>query len=261
MDCRRSLVVSLGLVSGLAGCTHNSSLPLQANNSAAATVPPPSAKVVKEPELPMRPPHAATCVKLGNLYEQQADQQGTAPAEQQAKYQLARKAYQQALQIDPKCLEASLAMARLHAKIGDHERAVTDYQNALKVHPKEASLWYEVGMYYGQHKEWQSSLRCLQQAATMEPENRQYTNSLGFALARCGQYDQSYEVFRKTVGAAMAHYHLAQMLHHLQQDELSKQQLQLALQADPNLASAQQMLVQLQTGAVPAVQQTEAANQ
>src|SRR5262249_21540458 len=161
------------------------------------------------------------------------------------------------------CVQASLAKARLHAKMGDHTRAVTDYEKLLKARPKDAAICYEAGMYYGQHKEWQPSLRCLRQAAELEPENRKYSNSLRFALARCGQKDESYEIFRKTVGDAKAHYHLAQMLHYLQQDELSKQQLQLALQADPNLAPAQQMWVQLQNGTAPAVQQAqfETANQ
>jgi tetratricopeptide (TPR) repeat protein len=263
MDCRRSLVASLSLAAGLVGCAHNPSLPLQSNTAATSVTPPPGAKIVKESEVPKHPPHATTCVKFGAVYEQQAEDEGVPPTERRAKYEMALKAYQQALTIDPNCVEASLALARLHAKLGDHPRAVTDYEKILKARPKDAAVWYEAGMYYGQHKEWQPSLRCLQQAAKLEPENRKYTNSLGFAFARCGQYDESYELFRKTVGEAKAHYHLAQMLHHLQQDELSKQQLQLALQADPNLTPAQQMLVQLQNGAAPAVQpvQFQAANQ
>src|SRR5437660_31093 len=117
MDCRRSLVVSLSLAAGLAGCTHSSSLPLQPNTTAAAT-PPPGAKIIKEADLPKRQPQAITCVKFGKVYEQQAEQDGVPPTEQRAKYESALKAYQQALTIDANCLDASVAVARLHAKMG-----------------------------------------------------------------------------------------------------------------------------------------------
>src|SRR5947209_9246832 len=101
MDCRRSLALSLSLAAGLLGCSHSSSVPLQPNTAAAPTTPPPGAKIVKETDLPKHAPHATTCVKFGAVYEHQAEQPGVAPAEQRSNYELALKAYQQALTIDP----------------------------------------------------------------------------------------------------------------------------------------------------------------
>ena len=46
----------------------------------------------------------------------------------------------------------------------------------------------------------------------------------------------------------MAHYQLARMLQHMQQPELCKQQLVLALQNEPGLEAAQKLLTLVQSG-------------
>ena len=128
------------------------------------------------------------------------------------------------------------------------------YHKALQEHAKNASLWYELGICHGSKKEWEPSLQCLQNACKFDPENRQYTNALGYCLARCGRYDESYACFRPIVGEARAHYNLARMLHHLNQDEQSKEQLRQALMAEPRLMAAAEMLMQLE-GRVPVDQE------
>jgi tetratricopeptide (TPR) repeat protein len=247
MDCRRTLLLSLGLlVCAAAGCVFKKSQSVLPTPESLAME-----EVGRERKLPKRPPHASTCVAYGDFARQEADSTTRTPVEQDFMREQARKAYQQALEIDPKNLQASRALAQLYDARGDHERAVATYQKALKAHPKEAMLWSELGMSHARQKEWEPALKCLRKGLQLDPENRQLALNLGHCLARAGRYEDSLACFQKVVGPAKAHYNLARMLHHLQQNDLSMQHVQLALREDPQLVPAQQLLAHLEGRPVP----------
>jgi tetratricopeptide (TPR) repeat protein len=241
MDCRRSWLVALGLAGAVVGCGPDRAQ--QVNPE-----PPLAAKVKQASDGPKQKPKAATCVAAGDMYQQQADDADCTPLRQQQLRDMARRAYQQALVTEPNDVGASRALAGLYEKVDEHDKAVAAYRKALKAHPKEASLWHELGLCLAKHKEWQPALECLQTAAKLDPENRQYTNAHAYALARSGHMDESYACFERTVGEAKAHYNVARMLHHMNQDNLCRQHLQLALTADPQLTPAREMLAQLEAG-------------
>src|SRR5437879_5819061 len=115
MDCRKSLVLALGLV-GAAGCVPQGSVP---------TVPPQPAVVQPAKELPKHPPkNAETCVAAGDFFAAQAAEAAKGSAKQEGLCDQARKAYQQALEIDPNCVRAYQALGQLYTTMGDQERAV-----------------------------------------------------------------------------------------------------------------------------------------
>jgi tetratricopeptide (TPR) repeat protein len=100
-------------------------------------------------------------------------------------------------------------------------------------------------MAQARQKQWEPALAHLKEASDLDPENRSYETTYAYTLARAGKWQESYQAFCKLGTPAEAHYNLARMLHHLQQDDASREHLALALQADPNLASARQMLASL----------------
>src|SRR5207244_1685647 len=83
---------------------------------------------------------------------------------------------------------------------------------------------------------------CFQKALDLDPENREYMKKLGFTLARLGQTEQSLALLTRAMGAPLAHYNLARMMEHLGHCEESRHHLELALQLNPNLAQARDML-------------------
>src|SRR5262249_2250042 len=127
-------------------------------------------------------------------------------------------------------------------------RALEVYQKGVADHPKEAELWYELGLCYARNKQWEQALENLHQAVDLDPENRTRVRSLGFCLARTGNIDESFAVFAKLDGEAIAHYQVARMLLHLNQDQLARQHLRLAVQLKPDLTSASQLLASLESG-------------
>jgi tetratricopeptide (TPR) repeat protein len=241
MDCLRTLPLALGVACFALGCTHVTGLPV------TEPVDPRRVHKVEEQDLPRRDPKPSTCVGCAEFRVQMAttDPHATA-ADKQRLYDEARRAYQQAIRIDPNYLPAYEGLGKLYVLINDYPRAVETYHKALKKNEKEPRLWFELGMCYARQKQWEPAIKDLQTAWSLDPENRQYADTLGFCLARAGRYDESLACFRKAVGEAMAHYNLARMLHHMHQDGLSQQQLAQALRVDPDLEPAQEMLAQLQ---------------
>jgi tetratricopeptide (TPR) repeat protein len=240
MDCRKSLVLALGLVGGAVGCVPQNSVP---------TVPTPPV-IEKAKDLPVRPPKtAASCVAGGDFFASEAAGAPQGSTKQEDLYDRARKAYQQALDIEPNCLPAFRSLGKLYVTLGDRERALATYQKALQKHPKEATLWFDLGMCHARYKDWDRANEALRRAAEFDPENRQYHNVLGHCLARAGRYDEALAAYRKAAGEAhgeaQAHYNLARMLHHLNKNAEARQQLQLAVRAEPTFEAAQRLLAQL----------------
>ena len=164
----------------------------------------------------------------------------------QAKREKARRAYQQALAIDPQYLPAYESLASLYNDLKDHSHAVAIYRKAAQMFPNEPRVFYELGKCYGGVKEWEPAIQCLAHAVELDPENRQYVDTLGWMQARVGLFDDSLATFRKVHDAAEAHYRLALMLEHLNRPELCKQQLLAALEKDPHQERAKALLAKMQ---------------
>jgi len=202
------------------------------------------AEATPEKELPKRSPKAHTCVVLANLKEKEAEATQM-PREQEMLRDQARQLYQQALEVDPENLEALHAIAKMYVAIKDHDRAISAFGRALKAYPRQGAVWFDLGMYQSQCKEWEPAVSSLSQAVACEPENRYFATTLGYCLARAGRFEESLACFQQTVGPAKAHYNLARMLIHMNQMDQGKEQLRQAVQADPELSEARQMLAQV----------------
>ncbi|HLN29328.1 MAG TPA: tetratricopeptide repeat protein [Gemmataceae bacterium] len=243
MDCRVTFVLAFGLATGGLGCASQAKLPLVANNDKPAEGTP------KPHDQSPRQPMASTCIACGEFCEKNAADPRHSPAEKERLLDQARKAYQQALEREPNNLAAFEALARLYTTLGDHAHAVATYEKAVQAHPEKASAWFELGMCHARSKEWEPALDNLRHAVELDPEDRTYNHFYGFCLARAGRYEESLAVFARVEEEGIAHYDLACMLHHMNEDELSKQHLRTALEKKPDLNPARQLLAALETPA------------
>lgn len=251
MDCRVSLLFGMaaGVFVGTTGCTPSlftrPDTPTSQTVSKDALSPRDRELVKKEKDLPKRKPKAATCVSFGDFRLREAMAPTRTKDQQRAMLAEARKAYQQALEIDPRCLEAHRGIAQSYQAEENREQAIGAFQSALRLMPEHAGLWFELGMLHSRQKEWEPAVEALAQSAALEPNNRRYTNLFGYCLARAGKYEQSLDYFSRVVGAARAHYNVGRMMIHNGQVEGGKQQLQRALELEPKLTEASEELARL----------------
>jgi tetratricopeptide (TPR) repeat protein len=242
MPARGSLLFLTGLALGSAvGCATLPGLsPAPTGDSSSTRA---EGKAAKRQPLP------ATCVAFGELQESAAADSTRSPAEQEQLRNKARLAYQQALQASPNDLPALLALARLYMSEGDYERALATYERAIAAHPKDAKPRYELGMCNARRKKWDLALENLKKAIELDPENRSYQRTYGLCLARAQRPEESFKALAKLEGVVEAHYDLARMLHHLDQDDAAKEHLRRALAQKPEHLEAQQLLEALESRA------------
>jgi tetratricopeptide (TPR) repeat protein len=175
-------------------------------------------------------------------------------------YDEARRIYQEILKAEPDQIEACRGLARIYGRMADYERAQESYNRALARHPRDLTLWYEQGMMHNRRKDWAAGAQCFRKALEVDPENQRCLKALGFTLARAGQLSESVSCLTRAMGsAAAAHCNVAQMLLHMSdmepgqpresREELARQHLRQALQADPHCERAQELLASLQTHA------------
>lgn len=233
-----------GSLSGT-GCFPQATVPLAANGT-------PMAKVEPENSRPKRSPKAATCVAFGDFRASTATEPGRSPSEREQLREQARRAYQQALETDAHCVPAYLGLARLYQALEDPERALAVYQKGVQALPREASLWYEMGMLQARQKDFAGAEKGLRAAADLDPDNRTYQTTLGYCLARSGRYDDAFQCFRKAGTEAQAHYKVARMMHHNGEDGRAREQLRAALDGQADLAVARQLLDEIDGRAQPA---------
>jgi hypothetical protein len=231
----------LCLLIAVAGCQHQVTA-LSPAGKASGPMPPqeippapkPNVKVSSAPKKDLPP---AVLVSWGDFKAGEAFAPDISPARRQEIRDSARQDYEQALKADPKNIPAYQGLARVYTAMHNYDRAIETYQLALKLAPNGAPLWYELGMCHNYQRNWNSALECLDRAAQLEPTNRTYNNALGIVLAESGRYHESLDCFVRVNGQAMGHLRLAQTLQRLNQPELSRQYLAVALQKDPNLAT------------------------
>lgn len=212
---------------------------------------PPNAKVVKAEDQPKITPKAETSVTFGNLRLHAAmDGSAQGDSREEALTQ-ARKLFEQALKSDPKCTEAYLSLAKLEQTRGNYDGALDYYHKALAIDPKATTIWYDLGVCQARHGNWPAAVESLQQASNLDHDNRAYIKTLAFCLAKNGRYDDSMACFMRIMDEGQAHYNLARLLHYEKQDDLSRLQIQLAIQANPKLVAAQDLLAQLDGRSAP----------
>jgi tetratricopeptide (TPR) repeat protein len=163
----------------------------------------------------------------------------------------ARKLFEQAVKTDPKCTEAYKGLALVEQTKGNYDGALDYFRKAIAIDPKAAQSWYDLGVCQAKHGNWSPAVESLQQASNLDRENRAYVKTLGFCLAKSGRCDESVASFMRIMDEAQARYNVARLLHYEKQDDLCRAQIGLALQANPQLTLAYNLLAELDGRSVP----------
>lgn len=240
MEGRWKSLMAAGVLCGLTGCGLLDKKPA----SSMGTVEPPITSNSRDDRRGKDGPVGANLlVQLGEVRIQAATDPNKTAAERESLCNEARITYEKALQQEPKNLDAMLGMARLYAVVKDKEKCVEWYQRASKTYPKNAKVPSEEGKVLGAHfKDKDAAIQCMHTATILDPENRVYRKDLGFTFAWAGRYKEAYAWIVTVMPEAEARYNLAGLMHFNGHDDLAKQELALALKANPNFEPSKQAL-------------------
>lgn len=174
-------------------------------------------------------------------------------AETQGNYTKAFDNYTKALEIEPTNLSALLSTARLYDRQGQAPQAAEFFQKAIKTKPDDAALYNELGLVKAKGGSAAEAESNIQKAIALEPTNSRYRNNLAGILVEGGRSDEAVKQLEQVFAPAVANYNVAYLHASKQNIAAAQQHLQLALQIDPNLKEARDLMNRLGgSGAVQA---------
>ncbi len=161
--------------------------------------------------------------------------------ESQSKYAKAQENYTKALTIEPTNQAALLSMARLHVRQQQYAEAEQMFSKALAGNP-QADVYNELASIFQKQGRMAEAQSAVQQAIAAEPNSQRFRNNLAGMLVASGRSDEAVQQLSQVFPPAIASYNVA-YLHFANQDLAGAQQyLQAALQADPNLKEARELM-------------------
>jgi tetratricopeptide (TPR) repeat protein len=210
------------------------------------------------------PPAPETLATFADVQLQSAFDEKTLPTAREGLLDAARMGYQKALQRDPKCKPAMVGLARYYARVGEREKAIEMYKKYLTANPTDKEVVHEVAKVHVGWEDWPGAIAWCKFALKIDPENLAFRKTLAFSMARSGKWEEAFDVMCQVMPEAQARYNMARVLEHMKQPDACRQQLMLALKADPNYADARDFLAELnepKSGDVPASKDPNALQQ
>jgi Tfp pilus assembly protein PilF len=157
----------------------------------------------------------------------------------------ARKNYDAVLALQPKNVDAVLAIARLDEVGGHTEQAEQGYRRAVKLAPNSAQAHFSLGKFLANQRRWTESAESLTKAMLSEPDHVQYRYELAVTLVHCGDVNSAMPHFIRTIGDAEAHYNVGLILQEEGNLAEAERHFAMAVTKKPELTEAQNWLVHL----------------
>ncbi len=167
----------------------------------------------------------------------------------------AMEQYTKALEAEPQNPSALASVARLHEKREQHAEAVDYFNRALKVAPNDASLYNDLGLTYSKMGKHAEAVEQLQRAIAIAPSTTRYANNLAVVQMNGGQTDNAMQTLLKAHEPAKAHYNMAWMYYQRQDVTSARTHLGQALQIDPSMDRAKELMDKIGTPRVAEVAQ------
>lgn len=165
--------------------------------------------------------------------------------ESQGQFEKALANYTKALEGDPNNLPALVSTARLYDRQSQADRAAEFFQKAIKTKPNDATLYNDLGLVYQKQGNLAASKDQLQKAIAIDPKNVRYHNNLAAVLVDNGQSEDAVKQLGLVHAPAVANYNVAYLHFSKQNIPAAQQHLKVALQQDPNLQPARELMNRL----------------
>ena len=212
----------------------------------------PAAPVEVAAEPPKKgPPTPDTRCAFADVQLEAALDEKKPPGDREALLDAARIGYQKALEQDPKNKRAILGLARFYSRLGDTGKSVEMYKQYLTYYPNDKDIAHEVAKAHAKWKDWEGAVAWCQFTLRIDPENLAARKTMAFCMTRLGKWEDAFHLLCEFLPEPQARYLMASALRHHNRVNEARQQLQLALQIDPDHADARALLAELDAPPAP----------
>jgi len=150
--------------------------------------------------------------------------------------------YDAALRLDPNHIQAYSNRGNRYADLGQHERAIQDYDDALRLDPNFAQAYSNRGNHYGSLGQHEQAIEDFDAAIRLDPNDAKAYYNRGNSYERLGQHERAIHDYdaaiRLNPNDASAYTNRSASYAALGQQERAIQDCDDAIRLDPNLAQA-----------------------
>ena len=158
--------------------------------------------------------------------------------ESSGKYDAARRVYKKLIAEFPNQYEPYHRLAVVADKQRRHDEAQALYAQAIRIEPKNAELFNDLGYSYYLDGELGKSERAILKAVSLEPTNSRFRNNLGLVIGQQGRFSNAFTQFSTAGSKADAHFNMAFLFASNGEYEQAKRSLRLAVAFDPRHEAA-----------------------
>lgn len=152
---------------------------------------------------------------------------------------------QKVLEIDPRNVEAWVAIGSAHAQKGDGAKAMEAFQKALAINPRLPSAANNLAWLYSEAgRDPDEALRLAQLAKEGAPDDPHVSDTLGWVLYKRGIYQRALSLLKETAGKlpdnAKVQFHLGMTHLKLGDRPAAREALRRALQINAAFEGAEE---------------------
>jgi len=144
--------------------------------------------------------------------------------------------------VNPRSVDAYLALGAIHGKAGDHDSAIKMYRVALDISPDHYRVLYNLGVSYGKKGWLREATEALEKSRNTNPDFLAAHFNLALAYHQQKRYTEAIgehrEVLRLDPGYAASHGDLGRIYQEIGELDRALAELDRALEIQPDLAPA-----------------------
>jgi tetratricopeptide (TPR) repeat protein len=156
----------------------------------------------------------------------------------------ARAQYEKALKENPEHFTVLVEYARMEDRNNRLDPASKLYQRAIAAKPAQASTYNYLGLCYMRMNRSEEAAKTLSKAIELEPTKPLYHNNLAAIYVQMNRTNDALTELKKVNLPAEAHYNVAYLMQRKGDMNGAAQQMNYAVQLEPNFGAARQWLQQ-----------------
>jgi len=113
--------------------------------------------------------------------------------------------YDQAIRLNPSHANAFSNRGVAYARKGDYDRAIQDYDEAIRLNPNHADAFSNRGVAYGRKGDYDRAIQNYDEAIRLNPNHASALYDRGNAYRRKGDYDQAIQNYNEAIRLNPSH--------------------------------------------------------
>ena len=115
--------------------------------------------------------------------------------------------------LNPTDAEGHLQLGKIYRELGEYEKAIEAFQNAIALDMEHEHAYNNLGLVYMDTRLFVLAIEMFQVALELSPENPAFSNNLGYAYNMTDQFEEALAAYRSAIEAdptfVDAYYNLA----------------------------------------------------